>query len=133
MRIEVRRKVETSKSIVGELWVDGQWECCTLEPARINPVNAGHPAIPTGEYEITLTFSPHLKYVTPELLAVPGRSDIRVHVGNYPKDTLGCTLVGETAGKDSVYASKVAFDRLMTLLRATLEKVTIAYIDPEGK
>lgn len=133
MRIEIRRKVETTKSIIGELWVDSQWEGCTLEPARTNPVNPGHPCIPAGEYKIELTFSPHFQMVTPEVMNVPGRSDIRIHIGNKPEDTLGCTLVAESAGKDYIYASKPTFQRLMTLLRSTVNPITVAYIDLEGK
>jgi len=77
------------------MWVDNQFEAFTLEPARTNPIHSGHPAIPAGEYPLVLTFSPHFKMVTPEVLDVPKRSAIRIHIGNFPKDSLGCTLVGE--------------------------------------
>ena len=131
MKIEVRRKKETDKSIVGELWVDNQLECFDLEPARTNPVNAGHPCIAAGTYDLELTFSPHFQTITPEVMNVPNRTDIRVHWGNFPKDTEGCTLVGEDRGADQVYRSKPAFDRLMTLLRATHDKITITYKEIE--
>jgi hypothetical protein len=127
MKCVVQRKVETLKSIIGELWVDGQLENLTLEPARLNPVNVGHPCIPAGEYALELTFSPHFAIVTPEVMNVPGRSAIRIHVGNFPKDTLGCTLVGSTKGTDAVYGSKETFEKLMTLLRTTSGPITIEY------
>lgn len=127
MKIIVQRQKETKKSISGEMTIDGQWECNTLEPARVDPVHPGHPCVPVGVYPVELTFSPHFKIVTPEVLNVPGRTAIRIHAGNFPKDTLGCTLVGLTKGIDAVYTSKIAFERLMILLRHTVEKITIEY------
>jgi hypothetical protein len=131
MLVEVRRKIETTKSIIGELFVDGQHECSTLEPARVSPVHVGHPAIPAGEYPLYLTFSPRFQIVTPEVMDVPHRSDIRLHVGNFPKDTLGCILVGESHGEDTVIASKVAFEKLMTLLKTATNRTMIIVRDPE--
>jgi hypothetical protein len=133
MKLEVRRAIETTKSIIGELFVDGQRECWTLEPSRTNPVHPGHPAIPAGEYPVYLTFSPHFQIVTPEVMNVPGRSDIRIHPGNFPKDSLGCTLVGEEKGIDQVFRSRDAFGKLMILLKSTLDPITIVYTDPEAK
>lgn len=109
--------------------MDGQSECFCLEPARVNPVNAGHPCIPVGEYRVILTPSPHLGYLTPELLDVPERSDIRVHIGNYPKDSLGCILVGETNTLDAVGNSHSAFEDLMALLKTAPDGITIEIID----
>jgi hypothetical protein len=131
VRVEVRRKTETAKSIIGELWIDLQYECVTLEPSRTNPVHAGHPCIPAGEYPLVMTLSPHFKMITPEVMDVPGRSNIRIHPGNFPKDSLGCTLVGEEKGFDQIFQSKVAFDKLMVLFRHTLEPIVIAYLDPK--
>lgn len=133
MRVVVQRKKESKKSIIGVLLVDDQEECYTLEPARTDPVNPGHPCIPAGTYELILTFSPHFKMITPEVLNVPGRTNIRIHPGNYPKDTLGCTLAGITKGIDAVYTSKIAFEKLMTLLKTTNDRITIEYREaPDG-
>jgi hypothetical protein len=131
VKIEIRRKTETTKSIVGEVWIDSQFECFSLEPSRTTPYHAGHPCVPVGEYVVALTFSPHFEMITPEVMNVPGRKDIRIHPGNFPKDSLGCTLVGESKGADQIYRSRVAFEKLMTLFRHTLEPITIAYVDPQ--
>lgn len=53
-----------------------------------------------------------------EVLGVPGRSDILIHVGNTPKDIQGCVLVGERFGEDPNYgtivvSSRVAYRRIM--------------------
>jgi Steigviridae/Suoliviridae L,D-carboxypeptidase/transpeptidase len=134
MNCEVRRRWETSRSITGELWIDGQFECYTLEPARDSPVHPGHPCIPAGRYRVALTLSPHLEYTTPELLEVPGRSDIRWHIGNYPKDVLGCAVVGLTHAEDFVGDSRRAFEeKLMPLLKSAYqegEEIWASYLDP---
>src|SRR4051812_21834129 len=99
MKIDIYRVIETDRSIIGRLAVDGQQLCFDLEPSRLHPVHAGHPCIPAGiAYKVKLTISPHFGYVTPEVLDVPGRTHIRMHRGNKPEDSLGCTLVGESHG-----------------------------------
>jgi len=134
MNIEIRRKWETPRSVCGEMWIDGKFQCFTLEPARTTPVHAGHPCIPAGSYKIVLTKSPHLGYVTPEVLNVPGRTAIRWHVGNKPEDVLGCVAVGSgysSNAPDFVAHSKFAFDQLMQALRAAIGEITAHYFDPE--
>jgi len=131
MKITVQRKRETALSVCGQLFVDGQIECYTLEPARLNPHYTGHPCIPAGTYRVILTPSPELGYVTPELLDVPGRSYIRIHIGNYPKDVKGCTAVGLEQAGDFVGESRLAFDQLMVLLRTAIDGITATYIDPQ--
>ena len=130
MKVEIRRTWETPQSIISELWIDGQWECYGLEPSRTTPYYPGHPCIPAGTYKVVLTPSPHLGYLTPEVLNVPGRTAIRWHIGNYPKDVLGCVAVGEMKALDRVIESQKAFEVLMTLLK-TADEITAVYTDPE--
>lgn len=130
MQINVRRNIETNKSIISEVFVDSQFECYGLEPARTNPVHEGHPCIPAGTYQVELTFSPKFKTVTPELINVPGRADVRFHWGNRPEDTLGCTIVGDGRAENWVSVSRVAFERLMTLLKTATDPITATYSDP---
>jgi len=130
MKIIVQRTRETSVSITGTLSVDSQFECFTLEPARTNPVNAGHPCMPAGTYPVTFSVSPHLGYRTPELENVPDRTDIRIHIGNWAKDTLGCILVGQGLAANWISGSKEAFAQLMTLLKTATDPITITILDP---
>lgn len=135
MKLDVYRIFETDRSITSRVTVDGQQFCFALEPSRFHPVHAGHPCIPAGLYKVVLTHSPHLGYVTPELVDVPGRSDIRIHKGNKPEDSLGCTLTGENHGPapDWVSQSAIAFDRLMEMCKAAAargEEITAEYHDP---
>jgi hypothetical protein len=130
MNVEIRRRLdwETNRSVCGEMWLDGVFECFTLEPARINPVHAGHPCIAAGgPFKVILSMSPHLGYVTPEVLNVPGRTAIRWHIANKPEDVLGCTGVGTVHMTDWVGNSKVAFKALMVKLQG--QDILATYID----
>jgi len=135
MKIDVYRFTETDRSIIGRVTIDGQQFCFALEPSRFHPVHEGHPCIPAGMiYQVKLTRSPHFSYVTPELVDVPGRTAIRIHKGNEPKDSLGCTLVGMQHGPqpDWISDSHDAFDRLMALCWAADargEAITAEYHD----
>lgn len=116
MLVEIKRRWETDRSVCGEMYVDGVFQNYTLEPARDTPVHAGHPCISIGSYSVILTASPHLGYVTPEVLNVPGRTAIRWHIGNKPEDVLGCAAVGVTRNVDWVGGSRIAFKSLMDKL-----------------
>src|SRR5271166_5946784 len=111
--LDTYRTRESRNSVMGELGSCGMFWMHTLEPSRLTPVHPGHPCIPAGRYRAVLTRSPHLGYICPELLDVPGRSDIRIHVANWPLDLLGCTAVGEVAVWDGVRESASAFQRLI--------------------
>jgi len=128
MKVDILRKVETSESITGEFWLDGVKECYYLEPSRYTPFYTGHPCIDAGTYQVVLTMSPHLGYVCPEVLNVPGRTEIRWHIGNFPKEVLGCCVVGTAVGTNQVENSRAAFDALMVKLHG--QKILAEYHDP---
>ena len=55
MKLEVKRTQFGDEATNGELWIDGVWECYTLEDeVRDGPKVYGETAIPAGEYEIKL-------------------------------------------------------------------------------
>ena len=84
----------------------------TLElPWRDN--QRGISCVPEGTYECKLAFSPSRKCYVYWLQNVPGRQDVQIHIGNFPKDIRGCILVGTKRGKNSVLSSRVAFDAFM--------------------
>jgi hypothetical protein len=128
MKVDIVRKVETSESITGEFWLNGVKECYCLEPSRNTPFYSGHPCIEAGTYQVVLTMSPHLGYVCPEVLNVPGRTEIRWHIGNYPKEVLGCCVVGTALGTNQVENSRTAFDALMAKLEG--QNILAEYHDP---
>jgi hypothetical protein len=128
MKVDIYRKAETGESITGEFWIDGLKQCYYLEPSRLTPFYPGHPCVPAGTYGVALTMSPHLGYVCPEVLNVPGRTAIRWHIGNFPKDVLGCCVVGTELGRNFVGNSRAAFDALMAKLDK--QDIIAEYHDP---
>ncbi len=65
----------------------------------------GSTAIPTGVYKTILYNSPKHGKV-PLLQNVKGFDMIEIHAGNFPKDSLGCLLLGSSFGIDVVKNSK---------------------------
>jgi hypothetical protein len=132
MELTLNRIFLGSSATIGELLINDKHLCDTLED-RVRPEGEkvyGKTAIPEGTYEVKLTHSPRFKKILPEILNVPNFSGIRIHTGNSSKDTEGCILVGTWDGEkeDWVGSSKIAFDKLMTLLEEATnnkEKVTI--------
>lgn len=120
MNIELRRTTFTKTSTEGELYIDGAFECFTLEP----PVKAsGKPrAIPVGSYPVTLGISPRFGRVMPHVNDVPDFEGVLFHYGSFPKDTLACILVGDRKGIDMIWESRREFfDRLMPKLKGINE------------
>jgi Family of unknown function (DUF5675) len=74
------------------------WRVFTLEPG----IDANHPAIPPGDYAVTMGWSPRFERRVPHVVDVPGRTDILVHPGNTSADTKGCILLGLTHGDEDV-------------------------------
>jgi hypothetical protein len=94
------------------LSVNGKKHIYTLEETREQ--------IPEGIYHIELTFSPHFHRQLP-LLIVPHRSAIRIHAGNWPRDSSGCILVGTRKGNDMILGSLDALDPLIQQIQSALD------------
>ena len=129
MEMELTRIISTPKSTLGELKVDGTWQCWTLEdPVRDGSKIPGQTAIPYGKYEVVVTFSQRFQRLLPLLLKVPGFEGIRIHPGNTAVDTEGCILVGRTRiSDDMIGESKLAFAALFPIIQSAcqVEKVWI--------
>lgn len=102
------------KATIGNLYLDGAYECFSLEPAAKKPVHEGHPCIPAGRYRVRLRNSPRFGLDTIELIMVPGRTDILMHAGNTAHDTLGCIAVGydHAGGTWEIHRSKDALKKI---------------------
>lgn len=122
MNIRVLRKIFTEESTVGELSVDGTFQCFTLEDKVRSVKIHGKTAIPAGIYEVTITFSDKFRKPLPLLLNVPNFAGIRIHSGNKAADTEGCILVGTTKATDSVGNSRVAFKALFDKIETAVKK-----------
>ena len=92
----VQRSRPDDKATSGMLYLDGVFECYTLEPAE---------PIPAGDYQVRMSISPrlsevfHRPFLCPEVLNVPGHIGVRWHPGNFPGDTEDCTLVGKNGAR----------------------------------
>lgn len=120
MQLQLIRAKSSTESTIGQLYLDGRFECYTLEDViRPDGVKVfGKTCIPAGKYKIQLTLSSRFNRVLPLLLNVPNFGGIRIHPGNWAKDTEGCILVGWGVGTDEIYQSRDAFAALFAKLRA---------------
>ena len=150
MNITIKRIFKGDKYTIGKLYVNGIYECNTLEDTdrgltEDSPLSEiqskkvyGETAIPTGTYKIDMnTVSPKFKDRSwakfcggklPRLIDVPGYSGVLIHVGNKPADTLGCILVGDNKIKGQVINSTSTFQELYSLMlkaKVAGEEITV--------
>lgn len=128
MEIVVARKWKTEKSSIGEMTVDGVFECYTLEDKeRLLKSRKvfGATAIPLGRYEVIINWSNAFKCYLPLLLNVKGYQGVRIHWGNTDKDTLGCILVGSRKVENMILNSKLAFADFFKKLQVAAKKEKI--------
>jgi hypothetical protein len=125
MELRIERTDFSDESTIGELSVNGQFECYTLEDKTRPEKIAGKTAIPAGRYEVVINFSQRFQRQLPLLLKVPNFEGIRIHPGNTAANTEGCILVGETKSGNFIGQSRVAFERLFEKLKevAATEKI----------
>jgi Family of unknown function (DUF5675) len=127
MNLELKRKWFTPETTIGELFVDGVFECFILEDREREgqPKVFGQTAIPRGVYEVKITHSPRFNRDLPLLLKVPGYEGVRIHPGNKAADTEGCLLPGTRRAPDQVLESRAAFDKLFEKLKSASGKITL--------
>jgi len=109
------RDTFTEESTVGELFINGERICDTLEnPYLDNQRNIS--CIPEGEYPVRLRLareSATRDYLHLLIQDVPNRDFILVHRGNFPSQTQGCLLVGLGTQQNVVNNSRLAMDLLI--------------------
>ena len=119
------RDTFTDKSIIGKLYFDGEFYGHTLElPWKDNEKRVS--CIPKGVYEVKKRHTEESKYKYEHLhiLDVENRELILMHVGNYPKNSKGCILLGNTRALNFVGESRKAFYKLMYDL-GSFEKIEL--------
>ncbi len=112
MKLLLKRIHRTDVSTIGELYVDGVFECYTLEDIERDVKIKSETAISKGTYKVIITMSNRFKRLLPLLMNVPNFEGVRIHSGNTNHDTEGCILVGQTRSKDFIGKSRKAFDNL---------------------
>ena len=134
----LKREKRTKQSAIGSLFLNDKFFCFTLEDYDRDANRDGdlddkgeekvygETAIPSGTYKVELSVSTRMKRLLPAILNVKGFDGIRMHAGNYAKDSLGCVLVGMQRGDDFVGTSKVAEAKLVEELKKyTVITITI--------
>lgn len=148
MKLELLRYSDNKESTLGLLFMDGIFQCYTLEDEFRNLKLAGETRIPAGEYQIIFREeeSPMTKRYREDydffdwhlmLKNVPGFDFIYIHHGNHDDNTDGCILVGNTANNNQLIDgfignSRKAFERLYKKIWRELrsgEKVSIKIVD----
>jgi|TARA_R110002124_G_scaffold83116_1_gene217801 glycogen debranching enzyme len=111
----ILRDTFTDESTIGELFINGERFCDTLElPYRDNQRSIS--CIPTGSYKVRLRYpreSATREYLHLLVQEVKDRSFILFHRGNSAKDTRGCILVGQGSQHNIVHNSTLAMDLLI--------------------
>ena len=139
MKLKLVRKWRKEAYTIGDLYVDGKWFCNVIEDKDrglddsmtvreiLNKKVKGETAIPTGHYNIEITYSPKYKRMMPLLIGVKGFSGIRIHSGNTSKDTEGCLLVGKNTKVGMVTESRNTYQRLFAMMQGQ-KNITIDII-----
>lgn len=146
MELKLKRTDFTDTSTIGELSINGVFECFVLEDTdrglkqsmslseSVATKLHGKTAIPYGSYKIVVTKSERFSKMNgkpvylPILLNVPNYEGVRIHTGNKPEDTEGCLLPARKKGKNVVSESTLAFNQLNDKINNALkigEVVTI--------
>jgi hypothetical protein len=109
------RNTFSKKSTIGELFLNGERICDTLENSwQDNQRNIS--CIPEGVYPVRLRLpreSGTRDYIHLLVKDVKDRDYILIHIGNTAKDTSGCILVGLGTEQDVVHNSTLAMDLLI--------------------
>ena len=152
MKIKLIREVKTDLSSIGSLYINDKYFCKTLEPFDVGldehstladiyeAKHARKCAIPTGNYTISVNqtsprfgkLAPYSDFggIVPRYEGIKGFAGVLMHIGNFPKDTDGCTLVGKYAKENAVTDSRVTWLALMDIL-TKVPKVERIYINVE--
>jgi hypothetical protein len=144
MILTLQRQPSYKKATFGNLAIDGDFFCHTLEdeirevpgqPVEMWKVH-GESAIPAGRYQITLEYSPKFGPDTITVNGVPGFVGVRVHGGNDIDDTEGCPIVGSMIDREAprIFGAQTAgvLRELKAKIRAGLNRgdVWIDVVNP---
>jgi hypothetical protein len=141
MLITLDRAWKRKGYTISRLYINGELFCNALEDEDrglrqdqdLSTIKAkkiaGETAIPSGNYMVTLTYSPRFRKMLPLLNDVPGFSGVRIHSGNTAKDTEGCILVGQNLEKGKVLNSRAWYDKLLAKMHEAWAKKDHVVID----
>lgn len=134
MKLTIERKWKKDNYTIGILYINGVRFSETLEDKdrgltdKMSEVEIklkkvySKTAIPTGTYELKMTYSP--KFATRawgkkysgkviQIMNVKGFTGVRIHPGNTPEDSLGCIFPGKNLEKGKVLQSTDHYYKLL--------------------
>jgi len=114
--ITISRQFENNECTMGYLSVNDSMICYSLERADYSNSKSTS-RIPLGSYKAFIRTDKKIGWRI-ELIDVPKRENIQIHVGNYPFQTTGCTLIGTGAKPENctVQNSVLAIEKLKKAL-----------------
>lgn len=127
MKISLRRQEQIKDATIGRLYINGRFQCYTLEDIKRKNKIWGKTRIPAGIYKVTLrqTGSTHWRYLKRfpsfhvgmlHLQNVGGFKYILIHIGNWAKDTAGCILVGLRQQENAIFDSTDAYKKIYLII-----------------
>jgi hypothetical protein len=145
MNLKLLRYSDNGKSTLGLMYVDGGFECYSLEDTHREVKVAGETRIPSGHYRITLRDEggmtkryarryPGMHRGMLWLRRVPNFEWVYIHVGNTVAHTDGCILTGGTAnsnaaGEGFVGSSSDAYVRLYQKVVTAMDRGETVFIE----
>lgn len=150
MELTLKRKYLKKGYTIGDLYIDGEWFCNTIED-EVRTLNSaadkvyGKTAIPYGRYQVAMNIispkfctMPFYKEVcqgrVPRLLNVPFFDGILIHVadGSRGADLVqGCIGIGLNKIKGGLIDGQQTFKELYSLLSKAYNKGDLLYINIE--
>lgn len=147
MEIKVLRYSDNGESTLGLMFINGKFECYTLEDEARTLKVWGETRIPEGTYEIGLRTEGghHQRYKARfgdmhkgmlQVKNVPNFKHILIHIGNDDDDTAGCLLVGSSANNNQrvdgfISGSTSAYTHLYPKIVKALENEELVHITYE--
>lgn len=134
MDVELERFAYTPHGTFGRIMLP-EFECFTVERPWLDNKRR-QSCIPEGTYELVLGMYNRGGYPAYELMDVPDRSLIKIHVGNTMDDIVGCIAPGKALGflerKWAVSSSRKAFNEFMVAMNGIqATKIHIFQYRPE--
>ena len=124
-RILLERFAYTPMGAFGRLMFP-EFQCFTVERPWLDN-KARESCIPEGEYALRLGMYNRGGYQAYEVMGVPDRDLIKIHIGNSIDDVIGCIAPGKSLGyvhgKWAVTQSKVAFREFMTAMEEVEDSI----------
>lgn len=151
LELLVDRKYKKETYTIGNLYVDGEWFCNTLEDKdrglkssmSLEEVERlkvyAETAIPAGKYVVKMNVVSHkynrVKWYKdnfggrmPRLENVKGFSGVLIHPGTTAVDSAGCIIVGLNKKKGNVLESRVTFTKLWKILEEAYKSKKTIYL-----